>query len=82
MSGCSVGCLSHEYPLISADSTTKLEEGMIFRVTPQWFKRGPGGSNAPVTGGGRIKNMVVVRSGGPELFTKTLEYGARIYDYP
>lgn len=75
MSGCSVGTLSHEYPVISRDGPAiKLEEGMVFRVTPQWFKRG--------VGGGRIKNMVVVRRGGPEIITKTLQYGAKIYDYP
>ena len=74
--GCSLGTLPHELPNITPlekDSMT-VEKNMVFRITPQWFKRG--------VGGGRLKNIVVVRDGGVEILSKTLEYGSRLYDYP
>jgi Xaa-Pro aminopeptidase len=74
--GCSLGTIPHELPNLTPlekDSMT-VQKNMVFRITPQWFKQG--------VGGGRLKNIVVVRDGGLEILSKTLEYGSRLFDYP
>lgn len=72
-----IGTLPHEPPNISGLSVNRpirIEKNMAFRFHPNFFM--------PRIGGGRLKNMVVVRETGPELLTKTFDYGAMIFDYP
>ncbi|MEM2369578.1 MAG: Xaa-Pro peptidase family protein [Candidatus Bathyarchaeia archaeon] len=72
-----IGTLSHEPPNISGlslDKPVRIERNMAFRFHPNLF--------IPGIGGGRLKNVVVVRETGPEVLTKTFEYGAMIFDYP
>lgn len=72
-----IGTLPHEPPNISGLSEKtpiKIEKNMVFRFHPNFFM--------PRIGGGRLKNMVVVRENGAEVLTKTFEYGSMLFDYP
>lgn len=75
--GEGIGTLPHEPPNISGLSEknpVKIEKNMAFRFHPNFFM--------PKIGGGRLKNVVVVRENGPEVLTKTFEYGSQIFNYP
>jgi Xaa-Pro aminopeptidase len=72
-----IGTLPHERPDISGLSEkkpVKLQKNMVFRFHPNFFVKG--------TGGGRVKNMVVIGETSPRILTKTFEYGQEIFDYP
>jgi len=75
--GEGIGTMPHEPPNISGlskEKPVKLVKNMVFRLHPNFF--------IPKVGGGRLKNMVIVRETGPEILTRTFDYGAEIFNYP
>jgi Xaa-Pro aminopeptidase len=68
--GHGVGLEVHELPSLAPSSRDVLQEGMVVTVEP--------GIYVPEIGGARIEDMVLVKSGGYEILTRTKRLSRRV----